>query len=107
LLHARLGTLSGHLTRLGSALGSAVGRFNDTVGSYESSVLSAARRFDDLGVAETPVPQPGAVEAEVRPLRPTPGRAPTPAPVTGDLDHDLDHGHDHGLDRAEGDLRYG
>ena len=99
LLHARLGTLSGHLTRLGSALGSAVGRFNDTVGSYESSVLSAARRFDDLGVAETPVPQPGAVEAEVRPLRP--GRAPTPAPVTDDHGAVLDH------DRAEGDLRYG
>src|ERR671938_385665 len=33
-LHARLSTLSGHLTRLGSALGSAVSRYNDTVGSY-------------------------------------------------------------------------
>ncbi|SSC22632.1 DNA recombination RmuC [Klenkia terrae] len=70
LLHTRLGTLSGHLTRLGSALGSAVGRFNDTVGSYERSVLSTPRRFDDLGVAATPVPQPPALEAQVRALHP-------------------------------------
>jgi DNA recombination protein RmuC len=69
-LHARLTTLSGHLTRLGSALGSAVGRYNDTVGSYESSVLSAARRFDDLGVSATPVPSAEPLEATVRALRP-------------------------------------
>jgi DNA recombination protein RmuC len=68
-LHARLTTLSGHLTRLGSALGSAVSRYNDTVGSYESSVLSAARRFDDLGVSATPVPGAAPVEATVRALR--------------------------------------
>src|SRR3954449_4075412 len=69
-LHARLGTLSGHLTRLGSALSSAVTRFNEAVGSYESSVLVAARRFDDLGIAEKPVPEPAPVEATVRTLRP-------------------------------------
>jgi DNA recombination protein RmuC len=71
-LHARLGTLSGHLTRLGAALGSAVGRFNDTVGSYESSVLVAARRFDSLGVAESPVPTPAPAEVTVRTLRSVP-----------------------------------
>jgi DNA recombination protein RmuC len=60
-LHARLGTLSGHLIRLGSALSSAMTRYNETVGSYEGSVLLAARRFDDLGVAETPVPSPPPV----------------------------------------------
>src|SRR3712207_6212295 len=37
-LHARLGTLSGHLARLGWALGSAPARYNEAVGSYESSV---------------------------------------------------------------------
>src|SRR5215210_3975831 len=70
-VHARLSTLSGHLTRLGSALGSAVSRYNDTVGSYESSVLSAARRFDDLGVSESPVPSPQPLEATIRALRAT------------------------------------
>jgi DNA recombination protein RmuC len=69
-LHARLGTLSGHLTRLGSALGATMTRFNETVGSYERSVLTAARRFDDLGIAETPVPTPEPLEATVRTLRP-------------------------------------
>jgi DNA recombination protein RmuC len=69
-LHARLTTLSGHLTKLGSALGSAMARYNDTVGSYERSVLTAARRFDDLGVAESPVPVPPELEATVRTLRP-------------------------------------
>jgi len=69
-LHARLSTLSGHLTRLGSALGSAVTRYNETVGSYERSVLTAARRFDDLGVSETPVAVAEPVEATVRALRP-------------------------------------
>ena len=70
LLHARLSTLSGHLTRLGSALGTTMTRFNETVGSYERSVLTAARRFDDLGIAESPVPEPAALEATVRALRP-------------------------------------
>jgi DNA recombination protein RmuC len=69
-LHARLTTLSGHLTRLGSALGTAMARYNDTVGSYERSVLTAARRFDELGVAETEVPTPTPLEATVRALRP-------------------------------------
>src|SRR3954447_7417010 len=48
-LHARLSTLSGHLIRLGSALGSTMARYNETVGSYETSVLTAARRFDEPG----------------------------------------------------------
>jgi DNA recombination protein RmuC len=69
-LHARLTTLSGHLTRLGTALGGAMTRYNETVGSYERSVLAAARRFDDLGVAESPIPAPPPLEATVRALRP-------------------------------------
>jgi len=70
LLHARLSTLSGHLTRLGSALGTTMTRFNETVGSYETSVLTAARRFDALGIAADPVPTPQPVEATIRALRP-------------------------------------
>ena len=69
-LHARLGTLSGHLTRLGSALGTTMARYNETVGSYERSVLTAARRFDDLGIAETPLQTPEPLEATVRALHP-------------------------------------
>jgi DNA recombination protein RmuC len=69
-LHARLSTLSGHLIRLGAALGATMTRYNETIGSYERSVLAASRRFDDLGVAESPVPVPTPVEATVRALRP-------------------------------------
>ena len=54
--------------------GATMTRFNETVGSYERSVLTAARRFDDLGVAETPVPEPPALEATVRTLRPAEAR---------------------------------
>ena len=85
-LHARLSTLSGHLTRLGSALSSTLTRYNETVGSYEGSVLVAARRFDDLGVAESPVPTPPPVEATVRTLRPSelplPGELPRPTELS-------------------------
>jgi DNA recombination protein RmuC len=93
-LHARLSTLSGHLTRLGSALGTTMTRFNETVGSYERSVLTAARRFDDLGIAEQPVPTPEPVEATVRTLRPPEPAAGTDAVV-------LD-----GEDRFEAGRRY-
>ena len=63
----------GHLTRLGSALGTTMTRFNETVGSYERSVLTAARRFDDLGVAESPVPEPATAGGDG--AHPAAGRA--------------------------------
>ena len=90
-LHARLTTLSGHLTRLGSAIGTTMSRYNDTVGSYERSVLAAARRFDDLGVGSSPVPTPAPVEATVRALHPA--ELPLPAvDETGDpRGHETDH----------------
>ncbi|WP_091365145.1 DNA recombination protein RmuC [Geodermatophilus telluris] len=92
-LHARLTTLSGHLTRLGSALGATLARYNETVGSYERSVLAAARRFDDLGVAETPVPTPPAVEAVVRALRPADDRTDDAADERDDDGDDIGAGH--------------
>jgi DNA recombination protein RmuC len=83
-LHARLSTLSGHLVRLGSALGTTMTRFNETVGSYERSVLTAARRFDDLGISETPLDAPAPLEAAVRTLRPAePERDETRDGTTG------------------------
>lgn len=49
-LYDRLTVLSGHLTKLGSSLASAVKNYNSTVGSLESRVLPGARRFGELGV---------------------------------------------------------
>ena len=50
-LHERLGTLAGHFVKLGKSLDNAVGHYNAAVGSYETRVLGAARKFMDLEVA--------------------------------------------------------
>lgn len=68
MLHGRLVRFSEHLGKLGGALGSAVGRYNDAVGSYERSVLVSARRFSDLGVNDTPLSPPADVQTPLRGL---------------------------------------
>ena len=44
-LHDRLGTLTATSTSVGRSLNAAVGHYNQAVGSLESRVLVAARRF--------------------------------------------------------------
>jgi DNA recombination protein RmuC len=61
-LHTRLGTLVTHVDQLGRSLNAAVGHYNQTVGSFESRVLVAARRFTDLSVTDDELPAPRAVE---------------------------------------------
>ena len=73
-LHARLATLGSHLGRLGTALDSAVGAYNGTVGSLESRVLVSARRLATLGVveavddADSGLPTPRLVTSATRPV---------------------------------------
>lgn len=62
-LHGRLTSMTGHLDQLGRSLNVAVGHYNQTVGSLESRVLVAARRFGDL-------PAPRQVESASRSLPP-------------------------------------
>lgn len=58
-LYARLGTLGGHVDKLGRSLGTAVADFNKTVGSLERTVLPSARRMADLGLTGPGLTGPG------------------------------------------------
>jgi DNA recombination protein RmuC len=77
-LHERLGTMSGHLGKLGRSLDAAVGAYNQTVGSWEARVLVTARRFEDLDGTDDVLVAPAEVEAAVRTVgsvHPLPRRA--------------------------------
>lgn len=65
-LHQRLGTLGGHLAKMGSSLESSVKAYNQVVGSLESRVLVTARRFHDLKVVDEPALAPGAIDLAPR-----------------------------------------
>jgi DNA recombination protein RmuC len=77
-LHERLQTMGGHLGKLGRSLDSAVGAYNQTVGSWESRVLVAARRFEELDTTDDLLASPQPVETTSRTLgsvHPLPRRA--------------------------------
>ena len=68
-MHARLTTMSSHLSKLGSSLGGAVDRYNDTVGSLERNVLVTARKFAEYGVVRDEITAPALLEKQTRQLR--------------------------------------
>jgi DNA recombination protein RmuC len=70
-LHERLGTMGGHLDKLGRSLTAAVTSYNRTIGSLETRVLVSARKLGALeigsqGDAELTAPEP--VTEAARPL---------------------------------------
>src|SRR5581483_3282164 len=67
-LYERLGTMGRHFATLGSRLDKAVAAYNETVGSLETRVLPAARRFPELGVAGEELPQITPIERVAKPL---------------------------------------
>ena len=62
--------MGAHAGAMGKALESAVGKYNQFVGSLESQVLTQARRFEDLSVDHEgkEIPEPPMVDQAVRPL---------------------------------------
>ena len=52
-LHDRLATYGEHMDKVGTALGRAVGSYNQAVGSLESRVMVTARQFQGLGAGST------------------------------------------------------
>lgn len=72
-LHRRLGTLSGHLDKLGSSLRSSVEGYNRFVGALQSRVLPSVRRIGELdpGLPDTaavPFHTASPIEAAPRPV---------------------------------------
>jgi len=67
-LYRRLGTLGGHVDKLGRSLGRAVDDYNNTVGSLERNVLVQARKMAELQVTDADLVAPPAVDIAPRPL---------------------------------------
>jgi DNA recombination protein RmuC len=67
-MYDRIGTVAGHVDRLGRSLETTVKSYNDAVSSIESRFLVTARRFNALHVADAPLESPRLVESTPRPL---------------------------------------
>ena len=69
-LHDRLSTFAGHLDNIGRGLDTAITRYNQSVGSFDTRVMPQARRFKELGVTSTiEIDSVRTVEAISRPVR--------------------------------------
>jgi DNA recombination protein RmuC len=88
-LYERLSTLADHFGRVGANLDRAITAYNDAVGSLETRVLPAARRFQELEVAAVEdIPEVKPVEKSTRALQAAefvepekPPVAPPPSPA--------------------------
>jgi DNA recombination protein RmuC len=67
-LYTRLGTMGGHVDKLGRQLTGAVNSYNDTVRSLESRVLVTARKLNDLEVIDAPLEARTMIDEAVRPV---------------------------------------
>ncbi|MDQ1620757.1 MAG: recombination protein RmuC [Actinomycetota bacterium] len=67
-LYRRLGTLGGHVDKLGKTLGRAVDDYNKTVGSLERNVLVQARKMAELQVTDAELATPTTLDVAPRPL---------------------------------------
>jgi DNA recombination protein RmuC len=70
-LYSRLGTVGGHLAKLGNSLNASVIAYNQAVGSLEQRVLVTARRLNELGIS-------GDFPAELQPIEMAPRQAQAP-----------------------------
>jgi DNA recombination protein RmuC len=78
-LHKRLGRLGDHFAKLGRGLASAVGAYNETVGSFERMVVPGARKLRDKAAPMDEELEPlGEVDVSPRPLQPPDPALPLP-----------------------------
>ncbi len=68
-LYGRVGTFLGHLSKAGRQLNSAVGAYNDAIGSAETRVLPQLRRIQELGATRgEDVEVPKRIERQTKPV---------------------------------------
>jgi DNA recombination protein RmuC len=67
-LYSRLGTMGGHVDKLGRQLTGAVTSYNDTVRSLESRVLVTARKLNELEVIDSTLEVRTMIDESVRPV---------------------------------------
>ncbi|WP_420174333.1 DNA recombination protein RmuC [Luteococcus sp. OSA5] len=70
-LYERLGKMGQHFDGVGRGLTQAVKAYNSTLGSLESRVMVTARKFNELEVTHSELPQGKAVKETPRPLTAT------------------------------------
>ena len=77
-LHSRLATMTQHMEKVGKNLATANSAYNQMVGSFESQVLTQAKRFEGLGAGSAKeMPSPPMVETAPRPMTKLSGPKPT------------------------------
>ncbi len=76
-LHERLGKLAEHFSKLGRSLGNAVEQYNSAIGSFETRVLTTARKFEELKAA----PEAASI-ANLEPVDKIPRSLSAPTPPT-------------------------
>jgi DNA recombination protein RmuC len=67
-LYDRLGTVGGHLDKLGRSIGTVVGSYNQAIGSLETRVFVSARKMRDLQGVDHDLSAPDALTEQPRPL---------------------------------------
>ena len=66
-LYKRLAVFSEHLAKVGRSLDGAVGNFNKAVGSFDSKVMTGAKKLADMGVGNNKeIAEPEQIEKAVR-----------------------------------------
>lgn len=79
-LYERVGTLADHFGKLGRSITTTVQHYNAAVGSLETRVLSAARKFETLQAAPENATLPDLEPVDKAPR--VPANAPVPLPTT-------------------------
>jgi DNA recombination protein RmuC len=69
-LYKRLAGFGGHFQKVGKGLATAIGAYNDAVGSMERQVLPSARRIKDLKATHvtSEMPETPTIDVAIRPL---------------------------------------